>query len=195
MRNVYNAPKHNGSDVMRRGFAVADYPSQYESELILRDGLKVKIRPIRPDDVQAWVAFISRLSSHSKYLRFHNVIKEMGIKDALRFCTVDYQDTFALVAEIPGGKSQNIIAIGRYARLPGKENAEFAIVVEDIYHGKGIATRIIECIIRAARSNGITAFEGEILAENDEMLTVLKDYGFHFTKKLDAGVYHVTIPI
>ncbi len=171
------------------------YPSQYESELILRDGTKLRIRPIRPDDAQAWVAFISRLSPHSKYLRFHNVIKGMGMEDALHFCTVDYKDTFALVAETLKGYPRSIVAIGRYSRLPGKEIAEFALVVEDIYQAKGIGTRIIECLIKEARGNGITTFEGDILAENVEMLTVLQDDDLHFTRELEAGVYHVTFPI
>lgn len=177
------------------GYDMADYPSQYESEVILRDGSRVKLKPIRVEDVEAWVDFVSRLGPHTKYLRFHHVTKEMGVEDALHFCTLDYKNTFAIAVWILRESRRVIVAIGRYYRLPGQQTAEFALVVDDAYQGKGIGTVIMKCLVRVARDNGITTFEADILAENDEMMTVLKDYGFHITSELEAGVYRVTFPI
>ena len=174
---------------------MADYPLQYESSLLLKDGSQLKLRPIRKEDVQAWLAFVSRLGAHTKYLRFHHVVKTMDMEDALRFCTVDYKDTFALVAEIPRQGYLDIIAVVRYNRIPKSHVAEFALVVEDAYHGKGIGTKLMENLARAACDNGITTFEGDILAENNEMMAVLKDYGFKVAVELEAGVYHVKFPI
>jgi RimJ/RimL family protein N-acetyltransferase len=173
----------------------ANYPSQYKSEVILRDGSRLRLRPIHQDDVKAWLDFVSRLGPHTKILRFHHVPGEMDVEDALHFCTVDYKDTFALVAEMLRKSHWDMVAIGRYYRLPRSHTAEFALVVEDVYQGKGIGTKMLECLINAARDNNITKFECEILAENNEMMAVLRDYGFHITSKLEAGVYHVTFPI
>ena len=72
-----------------------EYPSQYESEVILRDGSSMLLRPIRRDDADAWLAFMRRLSQHTKYLRFHHVPKEMNQEEAIRYCTVDYRNAFA----------------------------------------------------------------------------------------------------
>lgn len=171
------------------------YPSQYESEITLRDGTILRLRPIRPNDVEAWLRFVSRLGLKTKYLRFHNVSKEMTQEDARRFCTVDYRDTFAIVAETLNRKHPEIVAIGRYSRLPRNHNAEYALVVEDTYQRKGIGTKMMENLVKVARDNGITAFEGYILADNDEMMKVLKDYGFKVTSKLEGDAYHVTFPI
>ena len=75
------------------------YPSQYETEVLLKDGSRILLRPIRLDDIERWLAFVNGLSRHTKYLRFHHVPKVMGREDAVRFCTVDYTNTFAFVAD------------------------------------------------------------------------------------------------
>ena len=75
------------------------YPSQYETEILLKDGSRMRLRPIKRDDIERWLAFISRLSDRTKYLRFHYVPK-LGREDAIRFCNVDYKDAFAFVAEV-----------------------------------------------------------------------------------------------
>jgi acetyl coenzyme A synthetase (ADP forming)-like protein len=173
----------------------AAYPSQYETEVLLKDGSKIMLRPIRREDTDRWLAFVARLGPQTKYLRFHHVPKEMGIEDALRFCTVDYNDTFALVAEALRQQRRDIVAIGRYYRLPRRHSAEIAIVIEDAYQGRGIGTQLMEWLTNVARDNGITTFEGDVLSENAEMMTLLRDYGFHLTSELEAGVYHVTFPI
>jgi acetyl coenzyme A synthetase (ADP forming)-like protein len=121
--------------------------------------------------------------------------RKWGIEDALHFCTVDYKDTFALVAEAFKEHRWEIVAIGRYYRLPRKHTAEIALVVADAYQGKGIGTGLVEHLSKAARDNNITAFEADVLGENEKMMLVLRDYGFHIASELRAGVYHVTFPI
>jgi acetyltransferase len=173
----------------------AAYPSQYETEVLLKDGSKILLRPIRQDDAERWLAFFQRQSEQTKYLRFQRDPGEMGPEDALRFCTVDYKNTFALVGEVQREQRKEIIAIGRYYRLPNKRSAKVAFAIEDAYHGKGIGTRLIEWLANVARDNDIAVFEGDILAENERMMSVLRDYGFHIDSELKGGVYHVTITI
>ncbi len=173
----------------------AAYPSQYETEVLLKDGSRILLRPIRQDDAERWLAFFQRQSEQTKYLRFQRDPGEMGPEDALRFCTVDYKNTFALVGEVQREQRKEIIAVGRYYRLPNKRSARVAFAIEDAYHGKGIGTRLIEWLANVARDNGIAVFEGDILAENERMMSVLRDYGFHIDSELKGGVYHVTITI
>ncbi len=170
------------------------YPSQYETEVLLKDGSRMRLRPIKREDIERWLAFISRLSPRTKYLRFHH-IPVLGREDAIRFCTVDYKDTFAFVAEMLRGQREDIVAIGRYYRLPKKSTAEVAFVIEDSYQGRGIGTRLMEWLANVARDSGITDFEASVLAENEEMMTVFRDYGFHIISRLEEGEYYVTFPI
>ncbi len=175
--------------------SAAGYPAKYETEAILRDGSSILLRPIRREDADAWLAFLARLSPHTRYLRFHYLPREMTEADAARFVTVDYDNTFALVAEVIKGRQRDIIAVGRYYRLPGRRAAEVAFVIEDVYQRKGLGTKLMEHLAGIARDHGITAFEADVLAENEPMMSVLRDYGFHVTSRLDVDVYHVTFPI
>ena len=170
------------------------YPAQYETEALLKDGSKLFLRPIKRDDVERWLDFISRLSHRTMYLRFHSVPK-LGREDAIRFCSVDYNHAFAFVAEVLREQRRDIIAIGRYYRIPNKPSAEVAFVIEDAYQGKGIGTKLMEWLANVARDNGITAFEAAVLAENKEMMNVFKDYGFHVTSEYEEHTYRVTFPI
>jgi len=171
-----------------------EYPSQYETEVLLKDGSRMMMRPIRRADTEQWLTFVSKLSLRTKYLRFHHV-PALGPEDAIRFCTVDYKNTFAFVAEVLREQRRDIVAIGRYYRLPNKYSAEVAFVIEDAYQGRGIGTKLMEWLANVARDNSITTFEAEVLAENEEMMTVFRDYGFHITSELEEGAYHVAFPI
>ena len=171
-----------------------DYPSHYETEVLLKDGSRIVLRPIRSDDIEGWLGFVSRISRRTKYLRFHSLPK-LGRDDAIRFCTVDYNNTFAFVAEVRGDQRKDIVAIGRYYRLPKRHSAEVAFAIEDAYQGKGIGTKLVEWLANVARENGITSFEADVLGENREMMSVFRAYGFHVESELSGGVYHITFPI
>ncbi len=171
-----------------------EYPSHYETEVVLKDGSSMLLRPIRPDDVEPWLAFVTRISPRTKYLRFHSLPK-LGREDAVRFCTLDYINAFAFVALVRSEKEEKIVAIGRYYRLPRSHAAEVAFAIEDAYQGKGIGTKLMEWLAKVARGHGIRTFEAEVLAENREMMSLLRGYGFHIATELESGVIHVKFPI
>ncbi|MDD5126689.1 MAG: GNAT family N-acetyltransferase [Dehalococcoidales bacterium] len=173
----------------------AKYPSRYETEVLLKSGQKIMLRPIRRDDTGRWLSFINRLSDNTKYLRFHYIPKEFTEEDALRYCTVDYYNTFAFVAEIRQGQRNEIIAIGRYYRLPTQISAEVSFAIEDNYQDVGIGTKLLEWLANVARDNGITSFEAEVLPGNELMLMVFRDFGFHVTSQHAGDVLRLTFPI
>ena len=168
---------------------------KYETAVILKDGSTLHLRPIRQDDEERLLAFFYRMSPHTIYLRFHHVLTNLPKEEARRFCTVDYDNTFALVATLGEEAEEKIIAVGRYARLPKMDAAELALVVEDAYQGRGIGTHLLEQIASIAREKGIRRFEAEVLVENEEIMKVLKDSGFQIAKELDSGVYRVVLDI
>ena len=170
------------------------YPSQYETEIHLKDGSTIIFRPIKRDDIDLWMDFVSGLSRRSKYLRFHSLPK-LTMEDAIRFCNVDYKNSFAVVVEALSDESRIIVGIGRYYRLSRRNAAEIAFVIADAYQGKGIGKKLLEWLASIARENDIDMFEADVMAENKEMMKVLRDYGFHVTARLESSVYHVTFPI
>lgn len=180
---------------MQSQMAKQEYPAKYETDAVLKDGSRILLRPIKEDDTEKWLSFISRVGTHTKYFRFHHVPKEMTEEDAAKYCNVDYHSSFALVAEATRNRRKDIVAVGRYHKLPQKNSAEVGFLVEEPFQNKGIATKLIEQLVNAARDNGIASFEAHILAENEEMIKVFTNYGFHVDREFKDEEYRVTFPI
>ncbi|MDM8000793.1 MAG: GNAT family N-acetyltransferase [Dehalococcoidia bacterium] len=169
--------------------------TRFPASFMLRNGLRVTIRPIRLDDEDRMLALFYRFSPRTVYLRFHHMIKEMSREDVRRFCTVDYSNSYALVATVDSDSEEKIIAVGRYARLSNTNVAEVAFVVEDPYQGQGLGTHLLYQLALIAREHGITVFEAEVLAENEDMLRVLKDSGYHMVQEFESGVCRAVLDI
>ena len=67
------------------------------------------------------------------------------------------------------------------------------MVVEDAYQGEGIGTHLLEQLASIPREKGIRLFEADVLAENQQMLNVLKDTNFQTNVELEQGVYRVSL--
>lgn len=167
----------------------------YKTVVVLRDGSTVHFRPIVREDEQKMLDLFYRLSPHTIYLRFHGVLTHMSRDQVARFCTVDYDNTFALVATIGEGVEERIVAVGRYYRLAKRDAAELALVVEDAYQGEGIGTHLLKQLASIAIGSGICIFEAEVLAENQQMLSVLKDVDFKTNLDLEDGIYRVFLDL
>jgi len=173
------------------------YPKEWELDALLRDGTPVHVRPIRPDDEEALVAFHGRLSPHTIYRRFFSPRPVLPPKDVHRFTNVDYHDRMALIAEIGG----EMAGVARYDRQPSREGpdappeAEVAFVIEDRHQGRGLGSLLLEHLAGAARERGFEYFVAETLAENRSMLGVFRDAGFVAQRTFDDGLIHLRFPI
>src|SRR4030095_16234464 len=79
-----------------------DYPAHYESDILLQEGSTIHLRPIKPDDARRLMELHSRLSPRSIYFRFFRPLPQLSEERAASFANVDYNDTFALIAELAG---------------------------------------------------------------------------------------------
>lgn len=176
---------------------MAEYPSDFEFDVILRDGAVIQMRPIRPEDTKLEEEFVGRVSAESLYLRFFKVKSGLSEEELRYFTTLDYDDRMAFIA-LDGDK---MVAVGRYDVLDayraadGGKIAEVAFLVEDDYQGRGLGGRLLHHLTVYARLKGVTEFEASVLAENHGMLRVFRNSGYRLTRKLKEGVYSVEFPI
>jgi len=56
--------------------------------------------------------------------------------------------------------------------------AEFAILVEDQFQHNGVGRALLQELVAAARSNGITRLVGTVLGENYRMLSFLRSVSY-----------------
>ncbi|MER7281425.1 GNAT family N-acetyltransferase [Dactylosporangium sp. NPDC000244] len=169
-----------------------DVSATRAADVLLSDGTTVHLRPIRPDDAERIVALHSRFSERTRYLRYFSAYPRIPQRDLDRFVNVDHHDREAFVVEHSG----ELIAVGRYDRLgTGSHQAEVAFVVEDAHQGRGIGSVLIEHLVAAAGTEGITEFEADVLPVNQAMLRVFMAAGFHIEREFADGVVHLWFPI
>jgi acetyl coenzyme A synthetase (ADP forming)-like protein len=167
------------------------YPAHLECDVVLRNGRTLRLRPIRIDDRDALRRFYASLSPQSMHNRFFSMRSPESAVEATP-SDVDYRRDFALIGEI----GPEIVAVAHYLSLPNQSTvAEVAFAIRDDQQGLGIGTRLLERLADVARTNGITKFEAETLAENFQMLDVFLGSGFEVVSKSDEGVVRVLFPI
>ena len=89
--------------------------------------------------------------ARTRYLRYFSAYPRHPRQARLYgFTNVDHHDRVAIVAEL----GEQIVAVGRYEREPGTEEAEVAFVVADEHQGRGIGSVLLEHLAAAARENG-----------------------------------------
>ncbi|WP_159874959.1 bifunctional acetate--CoA ligase family protein/GNAT family N-acetyltransferase [Aquitalea denitrificans] len=166
-------------DVKRYGhMAIMPYPTHMVRSATLTDGMKVTIRPVRPEDAEMQQEFVRMLSDESRYNRYMSSIKQLSQTMLVRFTQLDYDREMALAmtCETENGEEQQ--AVARFITDPDNEGCEFALEVADKWQGKGIGYILMNALFDAAREQGLTVMRGEVLAGNKGMLKLMHKLGF-----------------
>ena len=162
--------------------------------LELRDGVRVPVREIRAEDAPALRRLVGRSSERSIELRFFGPVKELSEQEARRFAEVDGKDRFALVALDPEDEDE-IVAVVRYEREGDTDGAEYAVLVEDRFQGRGLGSGLTRCLIEGAKERGIKRLHALVLRENGRMLRLLQSLGLTERKRWENGLEHIEIDL
>jgi acetyltransferase len=159
--------------------AIHPYPAHLVSEWTLRNGARVTVRPIRPEDAQAEQEFVKGLSPEARYFRFMDTIRELTPQMLVRFTQIDYDREMAFVAMVAGERDgEKEVAVARYVTNPDGTTCEFAIVIADDWQRVGLGRYLMTQLIEVARARGLATMSGEILASNRGMLKLAEEMGF-----------------
>ncbi len=161
-----------------RHMAIHPYPVELETELTLKSGANLRVRPIRPEDAAMEQAFVAALSDRSRYMRFMQHLPGLTPQMLERFTQVDYDRELALVALDETADPEAIVAVARYVANWDRESAEFAIVVADDWQGRGLGFALMRMLIACARKRGFRRLVGSVLTINASMIGLMKSLGF-----------------
>jgi GNAT superfamily N-acetyltransferase len=166
--------------------------ANYSAVELLRNGRRIEIRALRPDDREALLAAIGRAGTQSVFRRFFAVKRAFSEQEIAYFVNIDFVDHVALVAAAEENGKPMIVGGGRYiVTQPGKAEVAFAVI--DAYQGQGLGAALMRHLVAIARDAGLTEFIAEVLADNVPMLKVFEKSGLPATTKRQAEAVHVVL--
>ena len=171
----------------------AQYPAMLETRKSLKDRLEVKIRPIKPSDEDMMRQLFYNFSDESKYFRYFANKPVMPHKEMQKYVNIDYQDTLSIVAIVEKGRNERIIAEARYAYGKQEGAHEVAFIVDEDFQGKGVATFMLNYLIKIARNRGIGEFIAYVLPRNEAMLKVFEKAKVPITRSFDSDAILVRL--
>ena len=146
-------------------------------DIKLRDGARLRIRPILPTDRGKLADTQPGFSRESHYKRFFSA-PPLSDKVVQYLVDVDYFDHFAWVALPAEDDDEPGVASARYIReRTAPDTAEVAFSVVDDYQGRGLGTLLVGALAVAAAQNGVRRFRARVLAENEPMRAILRRAG------------------
>jgi acyl-CoA hydrolase len=170
------------------------YPMEITTERVLRDGLRVRFRAIKPSDEEAMRRLFYRFSHETVYRRFLYPISTMPHKKMQEYVNIDYSQVMSVVA-LTGEPDQNtIIAEARFVRDEQSLFGDLAFVVDEKYHNQGIATALYEMLIPLAIERGLKGFTAEVLEANKKMMKIFENGDLPINVRVKNGLYELTIP-
>jgi len=164
------------------------YPAELEQDLVLRDGSRLHVRPIRPDDAERLISLYDRLSRHTAYQRFFSIMRRLPPDWARLLANVDYVRRLALVATVDSDPAAEIVAVTRFEPTSDPASVEVAFVVADGWQNRGLGTILFRRLMDAARARGVVGFRAWVLADNTRMLDLIARLGDVHARTLEQGV-------
>jgi acetyltransferase len=153
------------------------------------------MRPIRPEDT----AFIDDLLVHTdpedSRMRFLSPLRRLPRQLAARLTQIDYDREMAFVVFTDDGRTA-ISVVGRLSETPGRERAEYAILVRSDRQGFGLGYAMMQHLIAYARGRGVGEIYGHVLRENSSMLDMAGELGFvRASLEGEPGVLEVVLDL
>jgi acetyltransferase len=172
------------------------YPSELERTWTPAGRPAVRIRPLRPGDIDLELAFVAGLSRETLHLRLQYSATQVDRQELERLLDLDYFDRLAVAGLIDTDGVERIVGVSRYARVDDTDRAECAIVVADDWQGCGLGTELMRSLIDAALARGYHFLEGETLAENARLVNWARRFGFNVrTQPNSGGLVRVTLEL
>lgn len=95
-------------------------------------------------------------------------------------------------------EGEDPIGVGRFIRIDHGApplRAEVAFTVLDAWQGHGVATALLDHLIRIGRALGIERFEADVLADNTQMMEVFEHSGLPVASTVRDRVWRVVMTL
>lgn len=149
-----------------------------DAEWRSNDGVRLTLRAIRLENVQAVWSFVRGLSFGARYFRFGKGDIEFTEDEVRRVCEPDPRECVHVLVLSDGDGAETVVGSARIVFKAGETTCQLAIAVADDWQSSGIGTRLVEALIHSARRRGLAQIQAEVLATNRGMMEFLQRRGF-----------------
>jgi acetyltransferase len=175
--------------------AIRPYPPELE-ERIEWGGAPLLLRPIRPEDGPAHVAFFEALTADDVRYRMFVRVRELQPAQLARFTQIDYDREMAFIATRTGADGvAETIGVARVVADPDNVEAEFAVTVRSDLSGHGLGEILMRKLIDYCKRRGTRAIVGEALPQNTRVIRLVRKLGFTVTHNPAEDTMHLRLPL
>jgi GNAT superfamily N-acetyltransferase len=163
--------------------------------LELRDGSRVLLRPVMPEDKERLVQGLDRLSPASRYRRFMTAVARIPPKQLAYFTELDYVNHYAVGAITLDEPGEPGVGVARYVRLVEQpEVAEVAVTIIDEYQGRGLGKLLLRALAAVAAEHGIQTFQAEIMGDNHGARALVTGLGARIARRGNPLLFVMDVP-
>jgi acetyltransferase len=166
-------------------------PRKYETNVKLRDGRTVLLRPIKSEDEPMWQEMYQNFSDESIRYRFFQVIKATP-EMRKRYCNIDCDKEIAIVAELNEEGKKRILGVFRVILEPDLKTGEIAFIIADQWQNLGLGSAMMRHMIRICKDKKLEAIYGVVLKNNIKGVRFMKNMGFTI-QQLDEETMKVAL--
>jgi RimJ/RimL family protein N-acetyltransferase len=158
-------------------------PYRLSLEACLRDGTRIYLRTLRPNDRTQLAKGFERLSARSRRFRFLAPLRRLTSRQLTMLTEVDQVSHVAIGARDTTRRGRPGVAVARFIRLEQEPSvAEFAVTVVDEYQRRGLGSLLIRLLLDAARKLGLKTLRGYVLPDNSVMIRLMDRFGASWSR-------------
>jgi acetyltransferase len=168
--------------------AIRPYPEEFVIERKLKDGTPVLLRPIKPEDEPMWHELLANCSTQTLWFRFSYLFKQSTHEMATRYCFIDYDRELGIVAEVEEEGQRKLVGATRLVADMNHESGEYAVLVVDRWHNRGLGGLLTDYCLEVARRWGVKRVVAETSKDNSRMLALFRNRGFELDYEKEEDV-------
>jgi acetyltransferase len=169
--------------------AIRPYPKSLETEIRSAEGQVYSVRPIRPEDETALRRFADEIDTRDLWHAFFAPLRDHTHETAARLSQIDYDREMTLIA----WDGERVAGLARSQADPGFDSAECAVIIRRDLREKGLASQLIDALLRAIATQGIGEAVLVFPADQTRMVSLSRDLAFTVSRSAaNAAGMHAT---
>ncbi len=162
------------------------YPAWME-ETMEAGGEKITFRPAKTTDSRLIQEHFYSMDKNDISKRFFGLRMHFFWDELKNMFMVDYKSKFSVIAYVGEEGLGKVIGVGMYCIDEGKDIAEVAYSLDQNWQGRGIAVRLQQKIVDAARHNGIAGLYAMTFPDNNSMIKLFKRLPYKISNRYEDG--------